>query len=164
MKKIMVFAGFFVCFTLLSLGFNPEVNAATSTIELQDVWVREAPPSAKVMAAFLVIKNSGNSDRKLVAVEAEEFNKVEIHLTMMHGKMTHMMPQKDLLIEAGETFTLKPGEYHLMLMKPKKAFKAGDKISLRFKFEDGEIISQDAEVRKVKMGMDEQDHSEHAGH
>ena len=164
MKKKVLSASLFVCYIILSFVTTPALNAAESTLKLQDVWVREAPPSAKVMAAFLVIENSGKSDRKLLSVEAEGFNKVEMHQTMIHGKMTHMVPQKDLSIPAGESLTLKPGGYHLMLMKPLKVFKAGDKVSLRFKFKDGEIVVQEAEVRRVKMGMDDHDHSEHAGH
>ena len=154
----------FVCYVLLSFVTTPALNAAESSLKLQDVWVRETPPSAKVMAAFLVIENSGKSDRKLLSVEAEGFNKVEMHQTVMQGKMTHMIPQKYLLIQAGEALTLKPGGYHLMLMRPVKVFKAGDKVSLRFKFKDGEIVVQEAEVRRVKMGMDDHDNSEHAGH
>jgi len=144
--------------------FFDVANATESSLQLHDSWVREAPPSAKVLAAFLSIKNSGQSDRVLLSVETDGFEKVEMHKTEVHGKMTHMVPQKELIVPAGETVMLEPGGYHLMLMRPARSFSAGDEISLKFRFKDGEIVDLKAIVRKVSMGMDGHDHGEHAGH
>ncbi|MBE9535696.1 MAG: copper chaperone PCu(A)C [Proteobacteria bacterium] len=163
MKRFIGFVGVFMFWVFVLL---PVANAAESSLQLHDSWVREAPPSAKVLAAFLSIKNNGKKDRVLLSVEADGFEKVEMHKTEVHGKMTHMVLQKELLIPAGEAVLLEPGGYHLMLMKPARSFRAGDKISLRFKFKDGELVAQKAVVRKSKMGMGghEHDHGEHAGH
>jgi copper(I)-binding protein len=159
MKRIAVFTSMFMCYAFL---FSTVANAAESSIHIHDSWVREAPPSAKVLAGFLSIKNSGQKNRVLLSVEADGFEKVEIHKTEVHGKMTHMVLQKELVVPAGETVLLEPGGYHLMLMKPLKGFRAGDNISLKFKFKDGEIVATVAVVRKANMGIDE--HGAHAGH
>jgi copper(I)-binding protein len=163
MKRIAVFTGMFVCYAFL---FSTVANAAESSLHIHDSWVREAPPSAKVLAAFLSIKNNDQKDRVLLSVEADGFEKVEMHKTEVHGKMTHMVLQKELLVPAaaGETVVLEPGGYHLMLMKPVKGFSAGDNISLKFKFKDGEIVAIKAVVRKINMGMEGHDHGAHSGH
>ena len=162
MKRIAVFVAVFMCSAFL---FSAVANAAGSSLQLHDSWIREAPPSAKVLAGFLSIKNSGQTDRLLLSIEADGFEKVEMHKTEVHGKMTHMVLQKELLVPAGETVLLEPGGYHLMLMRPAKSFRAGDNITLKFSFKDGEVLSQKAEVRKpAKMDMDSHNHGEHSGH
>lgn len=161
MKRIAGFVAIYACYVFL---FLTVANAAEPSLHLHDSWVREAPPSAKVLGAFLSIMNSGQSDRVLMSVEADSFEKVEIHKMEVHGKMTHMVLQKELLIPAGETVLLEPGGYHLMMMRPDKRFRAGDNVTLKFKFKDGEIIVQKALVRKSNVDMDGHDHGEHAGH
>jgi copper(I)-binding protein len=161
MKRIAVFSCMFLFCMFL---FSSVANAAESSLQLNGLWVREAPPSAKVLGAFLSIKNTGQKDRVLLSVEADGFEKVEVHKMEVHGKMTHMVLQKELLVPAGEAVLLEPGGYHLMLMRPDKSFRAGDSVSLRFKFKDGELVTQKAIVRKFKMSMGDDDHGEHAGH
>ena len=41
-----------------------------------------------------------------------------------------MRRQKNLPIPAGDSLKLEPGSYHLMLLTPKSAFKAGDEITV----------------------------------
>lgn len=161
MKKISVSAAMLVCYLFV---FFAVANAAGSSIHLYDSWVREAPPSARVLAGFLSIMNHGREDMVLVSVEAHGFEKVEMHRTESKGKMSHMVRQEEITVPAGETVLLEPGGYHLMLMRPEKSFRAGDNISLKFKFKNGEILEQKAIVRKSTMEMGGHDNMEHDGH
>ena len=61
-----------------------------------------------------------------------------------------------------KTITLKPGGYHLMLMKPQRPFKEGERVPLTLKFEKaGEVTVELAVDKPNAMGKD--DHAGHAG-
>jgi copper(I)-binding protein len=66
----------------------------------------------------------------------------------MREGMMHMHKELAIRIEAGASVALEPGAAHLMLLDGKRALKAGDVVTLRLRFSDGEEIEIDAPVRK----------------
>lgn len=119
-----------------------------SDITIGDPWIQEAPPTSKTLAGYLVISNKSAAPVLLESAVSEDFGSVEIHSTEMHDGMVHMNMQHDLKIDAGASFTLKPGGYHLMLINRKRSLRAGDKVMLELHFSNGEVIDINAEVRK----------------
>ena len=124
--------------------------ATENAIEISDPWVREAPPVATVLAAYMVINNHSAVDRTLVQVSSPVFETVEIHQMVMDNGMMEMKPQTELIIAANSQRILKPGGYHLMLMGRKKEITlvAGDNVDLTLKFADGEEITFTVPVRR----------------
>ncbi len=103
---------------------------AQNLLDIENAWVREAPPRASVMVAYMTIKNPSNTDISVNSISSNDIEKVEIHLSKDVNGVAKMLPQKNLNIAARSSVTLKPGSYHLMLIKPKKWFKQGDRITL----------------------------------
>ena len=114
---------------LLFLMLSSSIQAQ-NLLNIENAWVREAPPRASVMVAYMTIKNPGNKDISVNNIYSDNFEKVEIHLSKDVNGVAKMLPQKNLNIAAHSSVILKPGSYHLMLIKPKKWFKQGDRISL----------------------------------
>jgi hypothetical protein len=80
--------------------------------------------------------------------------------------MARMLPQESMPIPAGGELVLKPGDYHLMLMRPKSALKAGDEVELSLGFDDGSTMAVTLPVRKAS-GADHDhmhDHTHHHHH
>lgn len=134
--------------------------AFAAELMVKDRWIREAPPTAAALAGYMVIHNGGETDRVLVGAESPLFANVMLHRTVMEGGMAKMIHQPSITIAAGKSLTFEPNGYHLMLMKPKKQLKAGDKVEITLKFKDGSTLPLSYEVRSGQ-GMPAMKHGSH---
>lgn len=160
---------FLKTFAFIVLGLAAlSVRAEDAITQIADPWVQAAPPNAKVLAAYLEIKNNGKKPLHLINITSPDFGRIEIHRSVMHGNMVHMEHQKELIIPAHGSVAMKPGEIHLMLMKPRTALKAGDSVPLTLFFKNGEKTSTVAAVRSGQAeevsAQQHGDHSSHKGH
>lgn len=128
--------------------------ALAGDLMVMDPWVREAPPGSKALAGYLVIHNHGKQDRQLVGADSAAFDHVELHRSVFEGSMARMVPQTSMPIPAGGQLELKPGDYHLMLMQPKQALKAGDSVQVTLRFDDGSSEQVAMPVKKAAAGME----------
>jgi hypothetical protein len=102
-----------------------------------------------VSAIYLVIENKGGTADKLVSASTDVSDVTEIHETKeMEGGMMGMQPvQGGLEIPANGSVTLKPGGYHIMLMKLTRELSVGTNIKLVLSFQSGKQITQDVPVK-----------------
>lgn len=121
---------------------------ASQNLLIKQAWIPEAPPSARVMAGFMDIHNSGNQDIDIISVSSAQFDSVEMHLSIEENGTAKMLPQKQLTIPAQGKLVLTSGSYHLMLIKPLKRLLEGDKAALRFSLSNGETINLNVTVKK----------------
>lgn len=157
---------FLKTFAFIVLGLAAlSVRAEDAITQVVDPWVQAAPPSVKVLAAYMEIKNNGKKPLHLVSITSSDFGQVEIHRSVMHGNMVHMEQQKELVIPQNGSVTLKPGESHLMLMKPRKTLNSRDKVPMVLFFKNGEKISIAATVRSGQAEeVSAHQHGDHSGH
>lgn len=134
-----------IALSMFAIGFAAQ---ASDDVEVRAPWVREAPPSAKVLAAYLELHNHGNRDRILNHVTSNAFDHVEIHRTEEHGGMAHMIKLPDVTVPANGKLLFQKGGLHLMLIDPKSPVKAGDNVALTLHFADGATLEMTAPVRK----------------
>ena len=144
----------------LSLSLLAPTHAAEG-LTVDGAWVREAPPGAMALAAYLTIRNSSSADRKLMSAQGEGFGAIELHRSIIEDDMARMVPQESMPIPAGGELVLKPGDYHLMLMRPKTPLKAGDVVELRLSFDDASTLDVTLPVRKASGGDHEMHHHHH---
>ncbi len=116
------------CLNLLMLSSGMAADA----LSFSQAMVPQAPPGAQVMAGFMQITNNSEQDIDIIAVSSPQFESVEMHLSKDVDGVARMLPQQKLSIKAGEQLILKPGSYHLMLLKPLKALSDGDTVELNF--------------------------------
>ncbi len=139
---------FVLLLSVVALFLVSASAAVAGALSVSDPWIREAPSNAKALAAYMTIVNASAAAVSLESASSPDFRMVEIHRTDMSHGMAHMMKQPALRIEAGASVHLKPGDYHLMLMGPLRALRAGDAVSLRLVFDNGEALEVTAEVKK----------------
>lgn len=132
---------------LLPLILVPAVAQAELTVS--DAWIPEAPPVSTVMAGFMTLHNSGDEDIKIVGVQSEQFDAVQMHLSIEEKGVAKMLPQKMLIVPAQGDLQLKQGGYHLMLFNPVSPLKAGSKVALTLNLAGGRKLPVVAEVRKA---------------
>ena len=139
---------------LMLCGIWAGMAQAAGSVMVKDAWVREAPPGATASAGYMVLHNMGDKPRALVGASCDAFGSTMLHRTVMQDGMAKMIHQMAIEIPAGGSVTFKPNDFHVMLMKPKHALKAGDKVDIMLKFKNGENMKVTYEVREAKGGMD----------
>lgn len=128
-----------VVFCMLLVSCSQEQSNA---ITIQDAWIREAPPNATAMAGYLTINNITPRDRILTFAKSKYFNSIEFHRTVIKDGVAKMRHHDELLIPAGESLEFKPGDFHLMLIGPKTAFKSNDEVTITLCFENADVIEE----------------------
>lgn len=103
-------------------------------IEITDVVIREAPPGATIMAAYMTLSNRSGDLVTLTNIESEDFKRIEIHQSMIANGQSSMKHFKTLEIPADTRVQLKPGAFHLMLFNPARSLKEGDICQLELLF------------------------------
>lgn len=147
---------------LLALAlFTATAIAAETDLSVHHAWIREAPPTAPVLAGYMIIENDGPEPRKLIATESPTFEAIELHRSVFKDGIASMMPVESITVPPdGGHVALKPGDYHLMMMDPAKPLRAGDEVTVWLTFNGGERVKTTLAVRKDAGGK----HHEHHHH
>lgn len=132
-------------------------------IAVGDPYVRLMPPGAKATAAFMVLKNAGDKDAKLVKAESAAAKTVELHTHINDGGVMRMRQVPAIAIKAKGETALKPGSFHVMLINP-AAMKEGDKIAITLGFDDGSSTKIEAPVRQPEAAPAAMTSHEHMQH
>ena len=131
------------------LIFSSNLNAE---ISVENEWARVTPSGTG--SVYMEIKNNGNSDEKLLSASSDKAGMVMIHRSIREGDISKMIHIHDgITIPGNSSVSLKPGDYHLMLMNLDKNLSLGDKISIILNFEknDSLEINPVAKLRPPKM-------------
>lgn len=136
----------------LSLLFSFVLSSVTlaNDLNISHAYIPEAPPGAHVMAGFMDIHNNSPQSIEIIGISSPAFNHVEMHLSKEVDGFAKMLPQKSLIIKAGQTLHLKSGSYHLMLIKPKQRLIEGDTTMLHFVLSNKEKFSVSINIKKRK--------------
>lgn len=148
---------------LLAVAVTCSAFAADSSLTVKDPYVRLAPPGTQVTGAYMIIRNTGKTDRQLLSAESPVARTVELHNhTNDNGVMT-MRQVQSIEIKANAQAELKPGSFHIMLIDVKKALREDDRVPITLSFDDGSKQQIDAPVRKVQTTMPADKGMDHGG-
>ncbi len=103
---------------------------------VSDLWLREAPPNARMLAAYVTIQNQQDEAIKLVGAYAPDFGMTEIHKTVEVDGMLRMREQKELPLVAHGEIKMAPGGLHIMLMMPERRFVVGEQARICLVYQD----------------------------
>jgi copper(I)-binding protein len=140
-------------FPLIIAIFGNYAGGAESALSVHTGWIREAPPTASVLAGYMVIENDGAEPRKLVSAKSSAFESIELHRSVVRNGIASMVPQASVTIPpAGGQVAFRPGSYHLMMMNPTRFLRAGDKVTVILSFKNGEHLETMLPVRRAAGG------------
>lgn len=133
-------------------------------VVIHEAWLRQPPPSAEVSAGYLLIRNPGSEADRLVSVETDAAERVEIHeMKEVDGIMRMREIEGGLEIPAGGEVALRPGGYHLMLMGA-GGLEAGQQVDAVLVFERAGRVPVTFEVRPSAAGADGHGHGDAHDH
>ncbi len=133
-------------------GAKPASTKA-GTLEIQAPWSRATPGGAKVAGGYLVLRNTGAAEDRLIGGASDVAGRIEIHeMATIDGTMRMRALDKGLAIAPGASVELKPGGYHVMFMDLKQPLKEGQRFTATLTFEKAGKVPLEFEVRAMGAG------------
>jgi len=141
MKSILL-----IVFGLLPGLVTTPTLAEPTDLVIKHPWVREAPPTAGVLAGYMTLINRGKSPVTMTSVNSPVFERVEMHRTSIENGIARMLPQDVIHIPPGSQVVFEPGGLHLMLIGPHQPLRSGDTVTLYLELDNGQRLPFDAPV------------------
>ena len=132
---------------ILALALDPAASEEAG-VSVRDAWIRETPPGMTMMAGYMALRNNTSRSQVLVAASSPGFATVMIHRTIVKDGMARMEHASQIELTPNASLIFAPGGYHLMLMNPKRALRAGDPVVINLEFRGGLALPVPFEVRK----------------
>ena len=130
---------------------------------LDHACTRATPGGAKIGGGYLTIENKGAEPDILMGGSSPAAAKVEVHeMAMKDGVMTMRPVKGGLSIPPGQSVTLAPGGYHIMLMELKAPLKQGNKVPVKLQFEKAGKINVTFDIQGVGASGPPSNQMDHA--
>jgi copper(I)-binding protein len=142
---------------LILLTFLATAMAGPAVL-VEGQWIREAPPTSTVLAAYMVLRNTGDTARTITRIDSPDFGSSQIHRTVVEDGVAKMLAVENLQLPARGSETFEPGGLHLMLFDPQRPLRDGDSVILVIHDDTGDSVTVQAPVLR-KTG--ETDHAHH---
>jgi len=143
---------FLVALSLLSTAM------AAAAVDVETPWIREAPPASTVLAAYMVVRNNGDTQYTITRIDSPDFRDARIHRTVVDDGVAKMLPVEQLPVPVHGSVTLEPGGLHLMLFDPLRTLHEGDSVTLVIHVSTGDSVTVQAPVVRKSS---ETDHAHH---
>lgn len=120
-----------------------------TSLESDDLWFRQSVPGAENGAGFGTFRNTSDDDIVIVSAYSDASEDVELHTHVHRDGQMSMEQIEALTIPAGESVTLQPGGYHIMLMQLKQPLEPDDTYQLSLRLDNGERIEFTVPVKPL---------------
>lgn len=148
----------------LLLALSGAARAGDCLPEIDSAWIRKPPMAMPMMAGFAEIRNPCAEPVRIVAARSPAFGAVELHETTRVDGVSRMRHVEALDVPARGTVVLAPGGLHLMLMQPRGAVAAGQRVPLVLVLEDGAEVAAELVVGAGAPGGRDGHQDHHHGH
>lgn len=133
-------------------------------LQIAHPWSQELPPNAPTVAAYFVIKNTGQQPDRLLSVNTPIAAKAELHEHVQQDGLMKMQPVAAVAIAPGSTLTFAPMAYHVMLLelKDRSLLRDGQHFPLTLHFEKAGAVEVQVNVQKTPPAGAATGHDSHA--
>ena len=127
-------------------------------IQFSQGYVPEAPPTTRVMTAYVDMTNTAQRNVVITSVSSPQFKRIEMHTMNMTDGVASMERLPSIKIQQQQTVSLQSGGMHLMMFSPIKRLKTGDIVQLTFNLSNGSHEHIDLPVQKRKIAQHHHHH------
>ena len=120
--------------------------ASEASVVVGKQWARTSAMATTMGAAYMDITATGGDELVSASVDASVAESVELHEVVMSGGSMAMQEVEKIMLPAGETVSLEPGGYHVMLMGLATPLEVGTSISMTLTFATAGDITIDVPV------------------
>lgn len=121
----------------------------SGVIEVVDSWAPATPPNAPAAAIYLQVANGTGDDDRLVNVELDRCESIELHNTTIDEERIMRMRLAEpaaLQIPAGGELVMEPAGLHVMCIGLDAPFRSGEMLELTLVLESGTRLDMAAPV------------------
>ena len=141
--------------------------SAQAQVDVTDAWARATGKGQKATGVFMNL--TAKKATRLVGIKTDLTPIAEVHEMKMEQDVMKMQTIKALDLPAGQTVSLKPGSFHVMLMDLKAPVEEDSHVIVTLLFEDAAGVKTQQEVHAVAKkapmgGADKHKHGEHQNH
>lgn len=98
---------------------------------VRDAWIREPPPGASAVAAYMMLENAGDRALEIDSLSSPAFAHGMLHETLEEDGQVRMRHVASLPLAPGQRVALVPGALHGMLMQPRAGLpRAGERVEI----------------------------------
>ena len=125
-------------------------DVTIGALKISAPWARATPKGASVGGGYMTITNSGAAPDRLIGGSSAVSRSFEVHEMKMEGGVMKMrMVAGGLEIKPGQTVTLDPSGYHIMLMGLKKQLMQGEHFKATLQFAKAGKVDVDFTVEGI---------------
>jgi hypothetical protein len=140
---------FFAAFCLFASPAAAQSYTA-GTIEISNPWMRATPKGADVAGGYMTLTNKGTEADRLMGGSIEGVKRFEIHSMAMEGGVAKMRPvEGGLEIKPGQSVTLTPSSFHVMLIGLKQPFQQGQHVKGTLTFQKAGKVDVEFNVQPI---------------
>ena len=129
---------------LTFIGLAAFAAAQTAAVRVEGAWARATVQGQKGTGAFMNI--TAKEGTRLVGVSSPVAGVAEVHEMKMENDIMKMRAVQGLDLPAGQTVSLKPGGYHLMLMDLKAPLMKDSTVPVTLRFKDAKGVETKLDV------------------
>jgi copper(I)-binding protein len=145
-----ILRGAIALMALCAAGPVLAADVDVGSIHITQPWARATPKGASSAAGYMTITNNGTAPDRVTCVSSDASAQCQIHsMTMEDGVMKMRPVEGGLEIKPGETVTLKPGGFHIMLLDLKHPLDAGQSLKTTLKFDKAGTVDVSAPVAAI---------------
>jgi copper(I)-binding protein len=125
-------------------------DVTAGSLKISAPWARATPKGASVGGGYMTITNSGTAPDRLIGGAADVARSFEVHEMKMDGGVMKMRPVANgIEIKPGQTVTLEPSGYHVMLVGLKQQLKQGEHFKATLEFAKAGKVEVDFAVEGI---------------
>ena len=126
-------------------GMTADGSYRVGDLTVETPWARAT--TGRAGGAFMMIHDAGSHGDRLIGVEADISDRVQLHTTVMEDGVMRMRHVEDgIEVPAGGMAELKPGGFHVMFMGLKQPLAEGDSFPVTLVFERAGAVTVDVTV------------------
>ena len=132
---------------LSSAGALTPALAGSEDVVVEGAWSRASIGMNRPGAAYMTIRNTGDTPLTLIGLVTPLAMMPEIHQSKTNADgVSSMAPTDEITIAPGESVSLEPGGLHAMLMQLQTPMTEGESYPLTLLFDDGGEVTVEVPI------------------
>lgn len=127
----------------------PAATLQACDLQVSRAWIRQAPPAASSLAAYATLRNTGAKPLVITSLNSAAAGMTMLHETTIDKGVAQMRMLDNFTLAPGAKVVFAPGGKHIMLTGPKKAYAAGEHITISFTDGGGCVTDADFLVKPI---------------
>jgi periplasmic copper chaperone A len=130
--------------------------ANAPTMQVRDAWARWLPGNLPA-GGYVTLINSSDRPISLITASSPDYALVSMHRTLTAAGISQMLPVDKITVEAHSAVEFGAQGYHLMLERPTRSLRPGDRVAVTLQFAGSPAVTATLVLRQPGAGGETQE-------